>query len=120
MNEAALSHHIQLQASDHGTTLFRNQTGRYELKDGRWLVSGLCVGGSDLIGWKSVEITADMVGKRMAIFAAVEVKSPTATGNKKQPTVEQDRFLKAVQSAGGVAFCTNNLEEAMRLLTGSR
>lgn len=116
MNETSLSHHIQLQASEHGTTLFRNQTGRYELKDGRWLVSGLCVGGSDLIGWTSIQITPEMIGKRLAVFTAIEVKSPLASGKKKEPSAEQSRFLQAVQSAGGVAFCTNNLEEAMRQL----
>jgi len=36
---------------------------------------GLCVGSSDLIGWKTVTITPDMVGETRAIFVAIEAKT---------------------------------------------
>lgn len=61
--ETNISAEIQLAASRVGARLWRNQTGKYQLADGRWLSSGLCVGSSDLVG-----ITAD--GR----FLAVEVK----------------------------------------------
>jgi hypothetical protein len=54
--------------------------------DGRVIKFGLCPGSADLIGFKSVEITPDMVGKRVAIFYAVEQKKPggkTSDGQKK-------------------------------------
>jgi hypothetical protein len=50
------------------------------------LISGLVKATADLIGWRSITITPDMVGTTVAIFASIEVKtptgrvSPTATG----------------------------------------
>lgn len=64
----------------------------------RPLNAGLCKGSSDLIGWRSVIITPDMVGQRRAIFAAKEVKTqgvPTSD--------DQCNFLRQVRAAGGIA-----------------
>ena len=104
-----------------GVTLFRNNTGmgwagelirKYnngsvELKNARPLHAGLCVGSSDIIGFRSVVITPDMVGERVAVFTALEVKTPTG-----RPTNEQLNFLLAVQSAGGIAKIIRSVEEA--------
>jgi hypothetical protein len=81
------------------------------LRNPRPLIAGLCTGSSDLIGWRSIEVTADMVGRRLAVFAAVEVKS--ATG---RPTEQQRAFLAAVQDAGGVACVARSVEDAQRAL----
>lgn len=67
------------------------------LRDPRPLHSGLCKGSSDLIGWTTVEITADMVGNKIAVFTAVEVK----TGNVRI-TEEQKNFIDKVNEAGGI------------------
>lgn len=89
--------------------LFRNNTGQgwqgQTVRDGakliimnpRPLMAGLHKGSSDLIGWKTVEITPDMVGQKLAVFCAVEVK--TGSG---RTTAEQDNFLQAVRDAGGI------------------
>lgn len=53
-------------------------------------------GGADLIGWRPVLITPDMVGTTIAQFVAAEVK--TALG---RPTVGQACFIAAVIMAGG-------------------
>lgn len=117
MNESALMHHIMLGAADVGIKLFRNQTGTYKLADGRYLTSGLCKGSSDLIGWKPVKITQAMVGKTIAVFCAVEVKSPDPRyKNQSRPTREQQNFIDAIVKAGGIAFSTNNLDSAMAQL----
>jgi hypothetical protein len=60
-------------------------------------------GGSDLIGWTSRTVTPDMVGKKIAIFTAVEVK--TATGRTSEA---QRNFLQAVETAGGIAVIAHN------------
>jgi hypothetical protein len=91
--------------------LVSNQAGRVTLQDARPLIAGLCTGSSDLIGWRSIEVTADMVGRRLAVFAAVEVKS--ATG---RPTEQQRAFLSAVQDAGGIACVARSVEDAQRAL----
>ena len=72
--------------------------GAIVLQNARPLHAGLCVGSSDLIGWKTVTITPDMVGQQVAVFVAAEVK--TATGRL---TGEQQNFLNKVRDAGGLA-----------------
>lgn len=98
MNESELLKSVLYQSSRDGVVLFRNQVGKYRLEDGRYLSSGLCVGSSDLIGWTSIAITQEMVGKRIAVFTAIECKSEKGRASK-----EQDNFLKRVSDAGGIA-----------------
>ena len=74
------------------------ELGAVVIQNARPLHAGLCVGSSDLIGWKTVTITPDMVGQQVAIFVAAEVK--TATGRL---TGEQSNFLTKVRDAGGLA-----------------
>ena len=74
------------------------ELGAIVLQNARPLHAGLCVGSSDLIGWKTVTITPDMVGQQVAVFVAAEVK--TATGRL---TGEQQNFLNKVRDAGGLA-----------------
>lgn len=94
------------------TRLFRNQVGTYTLADGRVISSGLCKGSSDAIGWHSIEITPEMVGRRVAVFVALEAKSDTG-----RPTREQMAFIAAVRAAGGIAGIVRSSEDAEKLLT---
>ena len=102
--------------------LFRNNTGmgwagevikrwrnHITIKNARPLNAGLCKGSSDTIGWYTVEITSAMVGKRVAVFAAVEFKDKTI------PTHEQHQFILAVHNAGGVAGVAHSSSEAHQL-----
>lgn len=98
MSESKTLHDCLLEASRRGWRLFRNQVGIYHLADGRSLSSGLCKGSSDLIGWRSVTITPDMVGQRIAQFIAVETKSEIG-----KATPEQENFLRVVRESGGHA-----------------
>lgn len=98
---------IQVALSRLGARVFRNQVGRYELKSGGWLSSGLCVGSSDLVGWLPVAVTPEMVGRRVAVFVAVEVKDL-----KGRTTPAQDLFLKMVTESGGIAFTARSEAEA--------
>jgi hypothetical protein len=78
--------------------VFRNHVGRVQDNRGRWHQFGLCPGSADLIGWRSVVITQDMVGQRVAKFLSLEIK---AKGGRVRP--EQERWLAAVLAAGGEA-----------------
>lgn len=114
MTESNLLRQILLEVSKRlpNVRLFRNNVGVgwagklvnisalgvTAIQNARPLRAGLCEGSSDLIGWTSVEITPGMVGRRLAVFTAVEVKKP---GGK--PTAEQLNFLQRVQDAGGIA-----------------
>ena len=68
-------------------------------------------GGSDLIGYRRVTVTPEMVGQDVAVFAAVEVK--TARGRVK---AEQQRFVDHIRSAGGIAGIARSVDEAMNIL----
>lgn len=111
MNETAILQTIRLGLSrTPEVRIFRNQTGALKDAQGRLVTFGLCKGSSDLIGWKSVTITPDMVGQRVAIFLAVEVKAP---GRK--PTPEQTNFLDRVKSDGGLAGIARSIADAQTI-----
>ncbi len=112
MTEAAILRAVQLAAGGlPGIRLFRNQVGTGAagqvighpepgvlLVRGRPVTMGLCPGSPDLVGWRSVIVSADMVGQTLAQFLALEVK--TTTGRLSE---QQRNFLDAVRKSGGLA-----------------
>lgn len=108
MKEANILVRIRIALSEMGVRVFRNQVGRYMLSDGRYLQSGLVKGASDLIGWTSITITPEMIGRKVAVFTAVEVKGP-----KGQVTADQHIFLDNVRQAGGIAVVAHSEAEAV-------
>jgi hypothetical protein len=107
-----------LKASEQGITLFRNnvgtgwagkvQRGPYHghvdlastdiiIYGARPLHAGLCKGSADLIGWKTITVTPDMVGQQLAVFTGVEVKQPRGRVSK-----EQQHFGNTLANAGGL------------------
>lgn len=97
-SEAAIMTDTMLDARTFNCRLFRNQVGRYEV-DGRWITTGLCKGSSDLVGYHVMTVTPDMVGKKIAVFASIEVKR----SKREQPEPDQRKFINAVLKAGGIA-----------------
>jgi hypothetical protein len=94
--------------------LFRFQCGHFELADGRRITVGV-PGMSDLIGWKSVVLTQDMVGQRVAIYTALEIKTPGHRTNKDR-LEKQLAFIATVKQHGGLAAMCESVEEAMEVL----
>ena len=78
------------------------------LRNARPFHAGLCEGSSDLIGWKSILITPEMVGRPFAQFAAVETKSP-----KGRATDEQRQFLYVVENVGGFSVLAKKIEDVL-------
>jgi hypothetical protein len=111
-SEQQIQQHIRLACSTGDTRLFRNNTGTLKDQHGRPVQFGLCKGSADLIGWKRVTVTPDMVGQQVAVFLSIEVKTPTG---RIRP--EQQQWLDAVQSAGGIAGVARSVEAAQRLTT---
>ena len=68
-------------------------------------------GGSDLIGYRRVTVTPEMVGQDVAVFAAVEVK--TARGRVRP---EQQQFVDHIRGAGGIAGIARSVDEAKNIL----
>lgn len=72
---------------------------------------GLARGSADLIGWRTVTITPDMVGQRIAVFTSIEVKTPTG-----RLTPAQHNWQAAVRSAGGIAGVARSVTDALAIL----
>jgi hypothetical protein len=112
--ETHLQQQIRLALGTHPQLrLFRNNTGSLpDPKTGRPIQFGLARGSSDLVGWRTVTITPDMVGQQLAVFTAIEVKTP-----KGRATPEQRAWLEAVRCAGGVAGIARSVADALRIAT---
>lgn len=91
--------------------IFRNQVGSLpDPKTGRPVQFGLARGSADLIGWRTVTVTPDMVGQRLAVFTSIEVKTPRG-----RLTPEQHNWLLAVQAAGGIAGVARSVADALQI-----
>lgn len=77
--------------------------GDVVVRQGRPLHAGLCVGSSDLIGYRQVDGVAQ--------FVAIEVKS-----ERGRPTPQQVQFLNHIQAAGGCAGITRSVDDARMML----
>lgn len=106
MTEADIQRAVLLRASRLGWRLFRNNVGMLQDSTGRWVRYGLCTGSSDLIGWRPVVITPDMVGSTIAQFVAVEVKA-----SKGRVTEEQQNFLRQVRGVGGCGILARSIDD---------
>ena len=83
MSEGANQNRIRDHFAQQGVRLFRNNSGVLPNERGRPVRYGLAndsaelnrqIKSSDLIGWRPLLITPDMVGQVVAQFASVEVK----------------------------------------------
>lgn len=107
---------IRLEAAQKGVRLWRNNVGALQDETGRWVRYGLAndsaglnkrLKSSDLIGWRPVAITAEMVGRILAQFVAREVKAPGWNYAGTDREVAQAAFIHLVQADGGdAAFAT--------------
>jgi hypothetical protein len=111
MTEQQIQQQIRIQLSRGPVRLWRNNTGTLLDRQGRPVQFGLCKGAADLIGFRSITIGPEHVGQTMAVFAAVEVKSPTG-----RATPEQLAFIELVQGMGGLAGVARSVEDAASLL----
>jgi len=111
-SEQSIQQEIRIACSRGQTRLFRNNTGTLRDQHGRPVQFGLCKGSADLIGWRTITITPEMVGQQVAVFASIEVKTPTGRLRS-----EQQQWLDAVQAAGGIAGVARSVSDAKALLT---
>lgn len=82
------------------------------MKDGSMVRYGLAnPGGSDLIGWMPYRVTPEDVGRRLAIFTAVEGKWGTT-----RTTSAQKAFLEIVEASGGIAIVGKHPDEILNIL----
>lgn len=132
MKESTILKQVMLAATLQGAVAFRNNIGTGWIGRSRWLKSGdlhrahgdeivieqprplhagLHIGSADLIGWRTITITPEMVGRRVAVFLSAETKS--ATGRL---SADQKNWLHQVSQAGGCALVARSPEEFTELL----
>ncbi|MEO1002926.1 MAG: VRR-NUC domain-containing protein [Cyanobacteria bacterium J06638_7] len=109
--EQQIQQAIRLELGQGDVRLWRNNTGRLLDRNGRPVTFGLCPGSSDLIGLRRVRVTPEMVGRWLAVFAAIEVKGP-----KGRLTREQQQFLEVVTGLGGLGGEARSIEDARGVL----
>jgi len=107
--ETSIVNDIMKALAPHGVTLFRNVKGMFLTPDGKRKVSAglIAPGSSDLIGFRRVKITPDMVGQTLAIIAALEIKTPTGTASHAQRD-----FVQYIAENGGFSGIARSPEEA--------
>lgn len=132
MKESNIQRNIQIRLSKLGSKLFRVNVGQawtgrkvfkvnrknlfkmrasvvpgdIIIKEPRPFKSGVPKGYPDLTGFTPVIITEDMVGKTIAAFTAIEVKS-----EKGRATKEQTHFIEQVGVFGGLSgFARSEIE----------
>lgn len=127
MREAAIQQRILLAVSRGMTRLFRMNVGQawtgdaQRQRDGSMLIrdprpfkAGV-KGMADLCGWTTIEVTPGMVGRKVAVYTAIEVKGD---GGRVRP--EQVQFVDAVRLAGGIAGVAYSVEEAQGIVDSYR
>jgi hypothetical protein len=103
---------IMLGLSTPGVRLFRNNCGALKDAEGRLIRYGVAnPGGSDLIGWRSITVTPDMIGQKLAVFLAIEVK-----GEKCKATDHQRNFIARVRADGGLAGVARTVDDALGII----
>jgi len=132
LTEGDIMRLLQIKASALGARLFRQNTGlawvgkvvRFAREQSVKVSPGDIVirnarpfhagfeGMSDLGGWVPVEITPDMVGQKIALYAQVEVKKNT------RATAAQKAWIQAVNMAGGRAGVAHDDAELAAILAG--
>jgi hypothetical protein len=113
--EAQILNEIRLAVAPH-CTISRNNCGGLKDTTGRFVKFGLFnPGGADLIGWKTITITPEMVGQKIAQFVGLEVKS--ATGRIRP---EQENFLRVLKASGGLCGVVRSPAEALGIVDAVR
>lgn len=131
MKESPVLHRVLLACSRGATRLFRMNVGlawigvakKYErtqsvivhagdvvIRQARPFRAGI-EGMSDLVGFTSIVITPEMVGRRAAIYTALECKGD---GGRLRPG--QQVFIDNVDEAGGIAGVVRSEDDARHII----
>jgi hypothetical protein len=113
MSEADNQNRIREHYCTQGYRLWRNNSGVLTDKRGIPVRFGLAndskavneqIKSGDLIGWRTVTVTPDMVGTHLAVFVSIEVKE---NGWRFRPSdkraVAQKRWADMIRADGGEA-----------------
>lgn len=112
--ETVLQNQIRLAigANCPGCTIFRNHCGALkDARTGRLVTFGLSPGSPDLIGWKTIIVTPEMVGSSLAVFCGIEIKTP-----KGVVRADQQHWLNRLGVSGGISGVARSIDDVLQLL----
>lgn len=126
-SESDVQQVIQIDGPRYGCQLLRNNSGAFTDASGRTIFFGLGniskkhsdkIKSSDLIGFKRILITPQMVGTVVAVIAAIECKKPEWKPEKKFDSREnaQLAFVSWIKAAGGYAGFANSIESFRKII----
>ncbi len=120
-SESNIQARTRLAATAKHWRLWRNQRGAARTDTGTFIRFGLAndskaigdkLKSGDLIGWRPVVITPDMVGRTLAQFVSVECKPegwrPPPLDTKNEAAAAQYRWAALVNREGGYAVFVND------------
>lgn len=117
-SETAIQTEVRLAAPRLGLRLFRNNVGVAMNPKGQPIRFGLAndskslneqLKSGDLIGWRTLIITPEMVGTHVAQFVSIECKSEDWRPDPNSPReIAQRRWADLVNNDGGHALIVNN------------
>lgn len=107
--EKNIQNEIRLHLSKRGAMSLRYQVGLFYSPQGDPVRIGE-VGVSDLICCVPITITADMVGKRIGVFTAIETKKQK-DNTAKERKISQGNFIDRVKALGGFAGIARSIED---------
>jgi len=124
-SESEVQQEIRLTSPKYKVNLLRNNQGAFKDDTGRLVRFGLgnespnqAYRSSDLIGFTEITITPEMVGKKIAVFTAVEVKKENWKPDyKDQRETHQRNFIDWVKSKGGIAGMVKSVDEFIAIIT---
>lgn len=126
MDESEIQQRIQIAAPSFRCQLLRNNSGAFKDANGRWVRYGLGniskihgdrIKSSDLVGWRTIQITPEMVGQTLAVVVAVEIKKPGWIRNLKDKRENaQEAFIDWIRAAGGFGGFAQSVEDFKRIL----
>jgi hypothetical protein len=111
MSERDIQRDIVMKLSNGQTRLWHMQAGKFRALHSDEIIHVGVPGMSDLFGPRSIVVTQDMVGKRIAVFAAIEVKGDRGRANRNQLD-----FIQVVDNLGGYAGIARSVDEARAIL----
>ena len=92
--------------------LFRNQVGQLpDPRTGRYVQFGLAKGSSDLVGFKTIKITPEMIGQEVAQFVSIEIKT-----ERGKLTEVQQNWLQKVHDSGGIVGVARSIQDAFKIV----
>lgn len=131
LSEQAVQGGVLVRSAPHGFTLFRNNVGVLKNPNGQPIRFGLANDtpalnkkwkSGDLMGWRSIIITPDMVGQRVAVVVSRECKAEDWQFRGDEHELAQARWASLINDAGGDAcfvsspdnFINPNFERRLR------